>query len=64
MWYGERILFLELISSFHLVHDSGQTFSEADNISNNTGISFNPQISSEGNNVYVVWQMKLLLWQH
>ena len=28
-----------------------------DNLSVNTGASFNAQISSEGNNVYVVWQV-------
>jgi len=36
--------------------DGGQTFSEADNIGNNTDNAFNPQISSQGNNAYVVWQ--------
>jgi hypothetical protein len=35
--------------------DGGQTFSTPDNISENTGNSNSPQISSEGNNVYVVW---------
>ena len=35
--------------------DNGQTFSTPDNLSENTGGSGNPQISSEGNNVYVVW---------
>ena len=36
--------------------DNGQTFSTPDNLSENTGASFNPQISSSGNNVYVVWE--------
>src|SRR5688500_19502427 len=36
--------------------DGGQTFSEADNIGNNPDDAFNPQISSQGNNVYVVWK--------
>ena len=36
--------------------DGGLTFSEPENISENAGGSFLPQISSEGNNVYVVWQ--------
>jgi hypothetical protein len=36
--------------------DGGQTFSEADNIGNNPDDAFNPQISSQGNNVYVVWE--------
>jgi hypothetical protein len=35
--------------------NGGQTFSTPDNISENTGNSNSPQISSEGNNVYVVW---------
>ncbi|MDF2736609.1 MAG: exported protein of unknown function [Nitrososphaeraceae archaeon] len=35
--------------------DNGQTFSTPDNLSENTGGSGNPHISSEGNNVYVVW---------
>ncbi len=36
--------------------DNGQTFSTPDNLSENTGASSNPQISSSGNNVYVVWE--------
>jgi hypothetical protein len=40
---------------FAVSNDNGQTFSTPENISNNTGFSFAPQISSEGNNVYVVW---------
>ena len=35
--------------------DNGQTFSTPKNISDNTGSSVFPQISTEGNNVYVVW---------
>jgi hypothetical protein len=35
--------------------DNGQTFSSPTNISKNTSDSFDPQISSQGNNVYVVW---------
>ena len=41
---------------FSFSHDSGQTFSEPFNISNSTSRSFDPQISSQGNNVYVVWE--------
>ena len=40
---------------FAMSTDGGQTFSTK-NISNNTGGSHDAQISSEGNNVYVVWQ--------
>ena len=42
---------------FAASNDNGQTFSiQAKNISNNAGSSFEPQISSEGSNVYVVWR--------
>jgi len=36
--------------------NNGQTFSTPDNLSETTGPSDAPQISSEGNNVYVVWR--------
>src|SRR5687767_14046255 len=36
-------------------NDFGLTFSTPENLSNNTGVSFIPQISSEVNNAYVVW---------
>ena len=36
--------------------DNGLTFNTPDNLSENTGSSDNPQISSEGNNVYVIWR--------
>ncbi|HZB16569.1 MAG TPA: sialidase family protein, partial [Nitrososphaeraceae archaeon] len=35
--------------------DGGLTFTDPENISENTETSGSPQISSEGNNVYVVW---------
>jgi hypothetical protein len=41
---------------FAVSNDNGQTFSTPLNISKNTGSSIGPQISSEGNNVYIVWQ--------
>jgi hypothetical protein len=41
---------------FAVSNDNGQTFSTPINLSNNAGVSFPPQISSEGNNVYVVWE--------
>ena len=58
MWYGNRMVetITFLIYSLQGVPDGGQTFSEPDNISNITGGSRFPQISSEGDNVYVVWQ--------
>ena len=41
-------------------NNNGQTFSfPPDNLSNTTGSSFDPKISSEGNNVYVVWEENL-----
>jgi hypothetical protein len=41
---------------FAASNNNGQTFSTPpDNLSNNAGISLDQQISSEGNNVYVVW---------
>ena len=41
---------------FAVSTDNGQTFSTPDNLSEEyTGDSNGPQISSSGNNVYVVW---------
>src|SRR5688572_802922 len=56
MWYGRMILLplIPLISSFS--QNGGQAFSDPFNLSNSTGDSENPQISSEVNNTYVVWQ--------
>jgi hypothetical protein len=36
--------------------DGGKNFEEPDNISENVGMSVNPQIAASGKNVYVVWQ--------
>jgi hypothetical protein len=41
---------------FTASNDNGQTFDTPENISENPEQSGLPQISSEGNNVYVVWQ--------
>jgi hypothetical protein len=41
---------------FAVSQNGGQTFSAPENISETTAISERPQISAEGNNVYVVWQ--------
>ena len=49
VWEDDRDIF------FAMSTDGGQTFSTK-NISNNTGRSFSPQISSIENIVYVVWQ--------
>ena len=49
MWYGQMIDNpQEFDIFFSFSHDGGQTFSTPpDNISNNTGRSHNPQISSD-----------------
>jgi hypothetical protein len=45
---------------FTASNNNGQTFSDPpDNLSNTRGSSFDPKISSEGNNVYVVWEENL-----
>ena len=36
--------------------DSGATFSDTINISDDGGSSFNPRMAFSGNNVYVIWQ--------
>jgi hypothetical protein len=36
--------------------DSGVTFTSAENLSNNNGISFDPRVAASGSNVYVVWE--------
>ena len=42
---------------FTASNNNGQTFTDPpDNLSNTRGSSFDPKISSEGNNVYVVWE--------
>ena len=41
-------------------NNNGQTFSfPPDNLSNTTTSSFDPKISSEGNNVYIIWEENL-----
>ena len=44
---------------FTASNDTGQTFSTPKKLSNNIGYSYNPQLSTAGNNVYVVWQNKV-----
>ena len=57
MLYGKLTLLATLISSLHRSTDGGLTFSAPpENLSENTGSSTEPQISVEGNNVYVVWE--------
>jgi hypothetical protein len=55
VWRDIDIISGNDIIFFSFSHDNGQTFSTPDNISENTGVSGVPQISSEGNNVYVIW---------
>ena len=59
---GRNILAGPLFTNifFAFSTDNGQTFSAPHNISNNTQAG-GPQISSSGNNVYVVWTDKYLL---
>ena len=41
---------------FTVSNDNGQTFSSPENLSNTPLTSFKPKISTDGNNVYVVWE--------
>ena len=41
---------------FAASNNNGISFSTPINLSNNTGISANPQIAASGNNVYVTWE--------
>ena len=41
---------------FAVSNNNGTSFATPINISNNIGNSFNPQIATSGNNVYVTWQ--------
>ena len=56
MLYGKISLLATDDIFFAFSTDNGLTFSAPDNLSNNTGVSSDPQISSSGNNVYVVWE--------
>ena len=53
VWYDNTPGNLDIF--YAVSHDNGQTFTTLINISNNAGISGSPQISSTGDNVYVVW---------
>ena len=55
-WMDNSIGDLEIFYAFSI--DNGQTFGKPLNLSNSPGISQLPQISSFGDNVYVVWQDK------
>ena len=56
MWYGKMDTPGNFDIFFAVSTDNGQTFSTPDNLSEEyTGDSNGPQISSSGNNVYVVW---------
>ena len=41
---------------FSFSNNNGLTFSQPDNISNNNGLSVNPQIATDKDNIYIVWQ--------
>ena len=53
VWYDNTPGNFDIFFAFST--DNGLTFSTPDNLSENTGVSFVPQISSQGSNVYVVW---------
>ena len=55
VWEGDTTSSADNDIFFSFSHDGGQTFSTK-NISNDTANSEETQISSQGNNVYVVWQ--------
>ena len=55
-WMDNSIGDLEIFFAFSI--DNGQIFSSPINLSNSPGISQLPQISSFGDNVYVVWEDK------
>ena len=54
--WGERTFGNNDEIFFAVSNNNGQTFSTPLNISNTQTDSFGPQISSDGNNVYVIWQ--------
>jgi hypothetical protein len=55
-WMDTSLGNIEIFSAFSI--DNGQTFNTSINLSNSPGLSQLPQISSSGDNVYVVWQDK------
>ena len=58
MLYGKNSLLVRADTDifFAFSTDNGQTFSTPDNLNNETSDFSDPQISSSGNNVYVVWE--------
>jgi hypothetical protein len=55
-WMDNSLHNTEIFFTFSI--DNGKTFNKLINLSNNTGISAIPEISSSGDNVYVVWEDK------
>ena len=53
--HGGILLLAVQISFFSVSTDNGQTFSAPENISDNTGNSFDHLIAIKGNNVYLAW---------
>ena len=49
---------------FAASNNNGTSFGTPINLSNNTGISLNPQIAAIGNNVYVTWDDDPHFWLH
>jgi hypothetical protein len=56
VWTESQIPSFNLEIFFTVSNDNGNTFSDPVNLSENSGSSFVPQISSERDHVYVVWQ--------
>ena len=55
MLHGKMTLLAIMIYFLEQVTITVTSFGTPINLSNNTGISFNPQIAASGNNVYVTW---------
>ena len=56
MLLGEQTYSTNDETAFTESNDNGLTFSSPINLSNNPGNADRPQITSNDNNVYVVWQ--------
>jgi hypothetical protein len=54
VWQDDNLGNFEIF--FAVSRDGGQTFSNPKNLSKNLGASVDPQIVSQGDNVYVVWK--------
>lgn len=53
VWRDDSSMNYEILS--RVSHDKGATFDNSISVSNNAGSSGNPQLASDGDNVFVVW---------